>query len=212
MSQEFYSNDHRELDVAIEQLAIAANIHYNADRAFKQACAGENARGLSVAVESLFASAKMPGKVAPSIEGLAEAARSAQNVLSQIGRNIIRLIERLIERFTRVGPQLEDYAKKIDKAEARIDWGRPARELDCLVRGLSPAPGAWCEIKGERIKVLFAEPVVGKGAPGEVLSGLTIACGEGALKLLKVQRAGRGPVDAGAFLRGFPLAPGERLM
>jgi methionyl-tRNA formyltransferase len=104
------------------------------------------------------------------------------------------------------------YAKKIDKAEARIDWGRPARELDCLVRGLSPAPGAWCEIKGERIKVLFAEPVVGKGAPGEVLSGLTIACGEGALKLLKVQRAGRGPVDAGAFLRGFPLAPGERLM
>ena len=90
-------------------------------------------------------------------------------------------------------------------------WGRPARELDCLVRGLSPAPGAWCEIKGERIKVLFAEPVVGKGAPGEVLSGLTIACGEGALKLLKVQRAGRGPVDAEAFLRGFPLQPGEKL-
>jgi methionyl-tRNA formyltransferase len=103
------------------------------------------------------------------------------------------------------------YAKKIDKAEARIDWTKSARELDCLIRGLSPAPGAWCEIKGERIKVLFAEPVAGKGTPGEVLSGLTIACGEGALKLIKVQRAGRGPVDAEAFLRGFTLTPGERL-
>ena len=104
------------------------------------------------------------------------------------------------------------YARKIDKAEARLDWNKTARELDCLVRGLSPAPGAWCEIKGERIKVLFAEPVAGKGAPGEVLDGLTVACGEGALKLVKVQRAGRGPVDAEAFLRGFPLAHGERFV
>ena len=97
------------------------------------------------------------------------------------------------------------YAKKIEKEEARIDWRRPARELDCLVRGLSPVPGAWFEAKSERIKVLYAEPVAGKGAPGEVLNGLTIACGEGALKLVTVQRAGRAPMDADAFLRGFDL-------
>jgi methionyl-tRNA formyltransferase len=107
------------------------------------------------------------------------------------------------------------YAAKIDKAEARIDWKKRARELDCLIRGLSPAPGAWCEMKGERVKILLAEPVTRHGAPGEVLSGdgegLIVSCGEGALKLITVQRAGRGPVDAGAFLRGFPPMAGERL-
>jgi len=103
------------------------------------------------------------------------------------------------------------YAKKIDKAETRIDWHNSARELDRLIRGLSPSPGAWCEAKSERIKVLLAEPMAGKGVPGDVLSGLTIACGDGALKLLTVQRAGRAPMDADAFLRGFPLQPGERL-
>src|SRR5262249_24407298 len=61
------------------------------------------------------------------------------------------------------------YAKKIAKDEARIDWTKPARELDCLIRGLSPAPGAWCEAQGERLKLLFAEPVFGKGAPGEII-------------------------------------------
>lgn len=103
------------------------------------------------------------------------------------------------------------YASKIDRMEARIDWTRRTRELDCLIRGLSPTPGAWCEMRGERIKVQLAEPVAGKGAPGEVLQGLTVACGEGALKLLTVQRAGRAATDADAFLRGFPLKPGERL-
>ncbi len=100
------------------------------------------------------------------------------------------------------------YAKKIEKEEARIDWKKSARELDCLVRGLSPTPGAWFEAKGERIKVLYAEPVAGKGAPGEVLNGLTIACGDGALKLLSVQRAGGTPMEADVFLRGFTLLAG----
>ena len=100
------------------------------------------------------------------------------------------------------------YAKKIEKDEARIDWKKSARELDCLVRGLSPTPGAWFEAKSERIKVLYAEPVAGKGAPGEVLNGLTIACGEGALKLLSVQRAGSTPMEADVFLRGFTLLAG----
>ena len=103
------------------------------------------------------------------------------------------------------------YAKKIDKEETRIDWKKSARELDCLVRGLSPMPGAWFEVKGERIKVLYAEPVAGQGPPGEVLNGLTIACGEGALKLLSVQRAGRAPMDADVFMRGFTLLAGARV-
>ena len=103
------------------------------------------------------------------------------------------------------------YASKVSKEETRIDWKKSARELDYLVRGVSPAPGAWFEAKGERIKVLYAEPVAGKGAPGDLLNDLTIACGEGALKLLSVQRAGKAPVDADSFLRGFPLSKGERV-
>ncbi len=106
------------------------------------------------------------------------------------------------------------YAKKIDKAEARIDWARSAKELDCHIRGLSPFPGAYFEItrkgKPERVKVLRAEPVSGAGEPGTALDeALTIACGEGALRLIEVQRAGKGRTSAEDFLRGFPLAKGE---
>jgi methionyl-tRNA formyltransferase len=111
-------------------------------------------------------------------------------------------------------PQASDgvtYAKKIDKSETHIDWTKAARLLDCHIRGLSPAPGAWFEAKGERVKLLLAEPVGGKGAPGEVLADFTIASGEGALKLLSVQRSGRAPMEWAAFLRGFPLALGEKL-
>ena len=104
------------------------------------------------------------------------------------------------------------YAKKIAKEEARIDWAKPAREVDCRIRGLSPHPGAWCEMKGERVKVLNGTPVFGRGLPGEVLDAApTVACGQGALRLVRVQRAGRAPMDAAEFLRGFPLHAGERL-
>jgi len=104
------------------------------------------------------------------------------------------------------------YAKKIAKDEARIDWTRPAREIDCLIRGLSPVPGAWCEPKGERLKILYAEPVEGSGAPGTVLDdALTVACGEGALRLVRVQRAGRGPMEVAELLRGFSIPRGTRL-
>ena len=103
------------------------------------------------------------------------------------------------------------YAKKVEKSETRIDWTKSARALDCHIRGLSPAPGAWFEARGERIKLLFAEPIAGSGTPGEVLSDLSIACGSGALKLVTVQRAGKGAMDFAAFLRGFPLHPGDKL-
>jgi methionyl-tRNA formyltransferase len=111
-------------------------------------------------------------------------------------------------------PQSEDgatHARKIEKSETRIDWSKTADDLDCMIRGLSPAPGAWFEAKGERIKLLLAEPVGGKGMPGEVLADLTIACGEGALRPVMAQRAGRAPMEWQALLLGFPLQPGERL-
>jgi methionyl-tRNA formyltransferase len=104
------------------------------------------------------------------------------------------------------------YAAKIDKAEARVDWMRPAAEVDRRIRGLAPFPGAWAEAAGERVRLLLSEVAAGEGAPGAVLDGrLTVACGEGAVRLLRVQRAGRAAMEAGEFLRGLPLAPGTRL-
>ncbi|HEY0282482.1 MAG TPA: methionyl-tRNA formyltransferase [Rhizomicrobium sp.] len=104
------------------------------------------------------------------------------------------------------------YAKKILKEESRIDWSKSAFEIDCLIRALSPAPGAWTEAKGERLKILYAEPAEGSGAPGEVLDDdLTVACGSGALRPVRLQRAGRGVMSAAELLRGFALPQGSRL-
>ena len=104
------------------------------------------------------------------------------------------------------------YATKIDKAETRLDWTRPAAELARAVRGFAPAPGAWFDLQGERIKVLAAEAVTPGGAPGTVLDDtLTVACGTGALRLLTVQRAGKAPMSADAFLRGRPVPKGSVL-
>jgi methionyl-tRNA formyltransferase len=104
------------------------------------------------------------------------------------------------------------YAAKIDKAEARVDWNRPADEVDRLIRGLSPVPGAWTEIAGQRVKLLGARIAEGAGAPGEVLDdAFTVACGTGAVQVTRAQREGRGPQDAAAFLRGLAVPRGTRL-
>ena len=108
------------------------------------------------------------------------------------------------------------YAKKIKPAEAQIDWSRPAAALDVHIRGLSPSPGAWFEAPSGRgalrVKALLSRMEPGHGAPGEVLDGaLLVACGEGAVRLLRLQREGKGPQDAESFLRGMALAPGTRL-
>ena len=104
------------------------------------------------------------------------------------------------------------YAAKIDKAEARIDWTRPAAEVDRLIRGLSPFPGAWTEHDGTRIKMLASRLHKGDGEAGTVLHDpLRITCGDGAVELIRLQRAGKGAQDAGEFLRGWPLAPGVQL-
>ena len=103
------------------------------------------------------------------------------------------------------------YAHKIDKSETRIDWSRPAHEVHNRIRGLSPHPGAWFAAesngKTERVKVLRATLAEGAGAPGDLIGdGLTVACGEGAVRLVEVQRAGKKPMAADAFLRGAALA------
>ena len=112
-------------------------------------------------------------------------------------------------------PQAESgvtYAAKIDKAEARIEWTKSAVAIHRQVRGLSPFPGAWFELAGARVKALRASLAEGAGAPGEALDDrLTIACGEGAIRLTELQREGRGPLPAEAFLRGLPVPRGARL-
>ncbi|WP_294614292.1 methionyl-tRNA formyltransferase [uncultured Roseovarius sp.] len=128
-----------------------------------------------------------------------------------------RLVVEALERLDALEPEPQPeggvtYAAKIDKAEARVDWTRPATEVDQLIRGLSPFPGAWIEVDGQRIKLLGSALAEGHGAPGEVLDAdPRVACGSGAVRLLRLQRAGRGAQDAEEFLRGMALPVGTVL-
>ena len=97
------------------------------------------------------------------------------------------------------------YATKIDKSEAHIDWTRPAAEVDRQIRGLSPFPGAWVDIGGERVKLLRSRVVAGQGAPGQVLDAFTVACGTGAVEVTQAQRSGKRPAPVADLLRGFNL-------
>jgi methionyl-tRNA formyltransferase len=104
------------------------------------------------------------------------------------------------------------YAKKIDKGETRIDWSRPWKEVHDHIRGLSPFPGAWFEIGGTRVRALGSTRGEGTGKPGTILDDrLTIACGEGAVRLVEVQRAGARAMFAEEFLRGNPIPAGTVL-
>jgi methionyl-tRNA formyltransferase len=125
-------------------------------------------------------------------------------------------LERGALQLTRQSEAGVTYAAKIDKAEARIDWNRPARDVLRHIHGLSPFPGAWCEmtIDGEpvRVKILRCELTNGSGAPGDLVDeNLTIACSEGAIRILELQRAGKAPMKAADFLRGTPLQPPLRI-
>jgi methionyl-tRNA formyltransferase len=139
--------------------------------------------------------------------------------LSLLGADLmaraLAALSRGVLTFTPQAGEGVTYARKIDKAETRIDWSRPAREVHDHIRGLAPEPGAWCEIDlgsgAERMKILRSAVVDGAGPPGTVLDGLAVACGAGAVRLLIVQRAGRQPLDAAAFLRGTPLVAGSVL-
>ncbi|MGV8988626.1 MAG: methionyl-tRNA formyltransferase [Cypionkella sp.] len=139
--------------------------------------------------------------------GAEETTADLHDRLSAMGaRLIVDALARLPDLVAEPQPEAGvTYATKIDKAEARIDWTRPAVEVDRLIRGLSPFPGAWCEAGGERLKLLRSRVVTGAGRPGQVLDGLTIACGEGAIAVLEAQREGKRPAAAIDLLRGFAL-------
>ncbi len=125
--------------------------------------------------------------------------------LSVLGARLITAA--LQTRLTAVPQPVEgvSYATKIDKAESRIDWTLPAASVDRLIRGLSPFPGAWCDIAGERVKFLRSRLADGAGKPGQILRGLVIACGDGAVEITQAQREGKRPVAAADLLRGMSL-------
>jgi methionyl-tRNA formyltransferase len=149
--------------------------------------------------------------------GANETAGELHDRLMRVGADLMaRAIAALERGSLDFKPQAADgatYAKKIEKVETKIDWSRPAREVHNHIRGLSPFPGAWFETgDGVRVKVLRSTLAEGKGVPGAVLDdALTIACGDGAVRLLDVQRAGAKAMSAEEFLRGTPLKAGAKL-
>jgi methionyl-tRNA formyltransferase len=140
--------------------------------------------------------------------------------LARLGADLMVRALAAIERgslaFTPQPDEGVTYAAKIDNEETRIDWTKPADRVHDHIRGLSPFPGAWFELpigdNPARVKVLRSTLVDGKGTPGTVLDEyLTVACGEGAVRILGLQRAGRQAMNSGEFLRGTPVAPGTHL-
>ncbi|MFN3351240.1 methionyl-tRNA formyltransferase [Pseudorhodoplanes sp.] len=140
--------------------------------------------------------------------------------LAAIGGDLMHRALGALERGSlQIVPQPDDgvtYAEKISKAETRIDWSRPARDVHNHIRGLSPFPGAWFEMPGEkrpvRVKVLRSTLASGEGAPGILLDdNLTVACGDDAIRLLELQRAGGKPMKADEFLRGISVRRGTQL-
>lgn len=149
-----------------------------------------------------------------------ETAGSVHDRLSRLGADlIVRALAGLSRDALTFTPQADDgvsYARKIDKAEARIDWSRPASDVHNQIRGLSPFPGAWFELdrdgKRERVKVLEAAVIDADGPPGTVLDdALSIACGHGGVALRRLQRAGKAALPAAEFQRGVALAKGTVL-
>ena len=149
-----------------------------------------------------------------------ETAGELHDRLMQVGsRLIVAALAKLQSGALMLTPQPEEdavYARKIDKAETRVDWKRASAEVHNHIRGLSPFPGAWCEMvlggKAERLKILRSAPSAGTGTPGEVIDDrLTVACANGAVRLAELQRAGGRPVTAEEFLRGIKIEKGMRL-
>ncbi len=131
------------------------------------------------------------------------------------GRLIVAALDRAAAGTLTATPQADDgitYAAKLTKQQGRLDWRRPAVELERLVRAFAPRPGAWFEAGDARVKVLAADVVGDTGAPGTLIGDdLTVACGAAALRLVTVQRAGKAPTDGAAYLRGARLAVGTVL-
>ena len=138
------------------------------------------------------------------------------NALSRVGADLMQRVLAAAERDSlSLTPQPASgvtYAEKISKNETRIDWGKPWKQVHDHTRGLSPFPGAWFELDGVRVKVLRSIRGESAGPPGTLLDNrLTVACGDGAVQLVQVQRAGRQPMSADEFLRGTPVKAGARV-
>ncbi|MGB7620275.1 MAG: methionyl-tRNA formyltransferase [Pseudolabrys sp.] len=138
------------------------------------------------------------------------------DVLSRLGADLMLRVLAAADRGSlQLTPQPQagvTYAEKISKNETRIDWSRPWKQVHDHIRGLSPFPGAWFEFDGVRVKVLRSIRGEGGGPPGTLLDGkLTVACGDGAVQLVQVQRAGKQPMSADEFLRGTPLKVGTKV-
>lgn len=135
----------------------------------------------------------------------------------RLSENGAALIVKALAALPQLTPEVQPdegvtYAHKIDKAEARVDWTQSATDVDRQIRGLSPFPGAWTEIEGQRVKLLASRLAAGQGEPGEVLDdALVVACGTGAVELLRLQRAGKGAQDKETFQRGRPVPKGTHL-
>ena len=148
---------------------------------------------------------------------VAVAGKSAGELTDELAEVGARLIEGVLGDLAAFHPvaQPEDgitYARKIDKAESRLDFAQSAEQVERQVRAFSPKPGAWFELEGERYRVLAAEVVEDHGTPGETLDDrLTIACGEDAIRPTLIQRAGRPAMETRALLRGKPIAMGTIL-
>ena len=147
-------------------------------------------------------------------------AADLHDTLARLGGDLmVRAIGALERGQLQLTPQSDQgvtYAAKIEKAEARIDWSKPARLVLRHIHGLSPFPGAWCEmpIEGEsvRVKILRCAIEDGSGEPGKLLDDrLAVACGEGAIRITELQRAGKAPMKVDEFLRGTPIGPPTRL-
>ncbi|OUD09474.1 methionyl-tRNA formyltransferase [Marivivens niveibacter] len=139
--------------------------------------------------------------------GAEETTGQLHDWLSDMGA---KLIVKALTDLPELTPQVQPtdgvtYAAKIDKEEAAIDWSEPAEVIDRKIRGLSPFPGAWCEINGERVKLLGAKLAEGNGAAGQILNGFTVACGTGAVEITRLQRSGKKPVATIDALRGMEL-------
>lgn len=153
---------------------------------------------------------------AVKVDGGATAA-SLHDTLAQLGG---RLIVAALQRLDTLAPVAQPeagvtYARKLDKAEAAIDWRQPAVEIERRIRAFDPFPGCTTQLGDATLKLWRAEPVPGKGSPGEILDvavdGIIVACGQGALKLVELQKPGGRRLAGADFLAGFPLCAGQRL-
>ena len=178
--------------------------------------AGDNETGITIMQmdKGLDTGAMLLSESTPIAPG--DTAGTLHDRLAAMGATlIVTALDRLSAGALQPTPQPADgvsYATKLVREEEQLDWRKSAQELGRQIRALSPRPAAWCEMAGERIKVLAAEPIDASGPPGRMLDErLAIACGSGALRLQIVQRAGKSPMPAADFLRGFHLVMGTVL-